>query len=237
MSRTIDIDRTLMPRYIGDATTFSTEDFFRKFPGEPAATIYSRIRRLIKQGFIHRIGRGRYAVGRAKEFIPVIDGEYKCLQADIKEEFPYSDMIIWSLSSINVLLQHMVNINLTIIDIDRDSVESLYWLLKGKGYNVITRKRMFDGLSEYDGFIFIRPLVTSAPKAEVDGVHSAAMEKILVDIACDKEFETFRGSELTHIFENAYDNFSVNTDRLLRYAGRKDKREYINTILKQINRQ
>ncbi len=237
MSKTIDQNRSIMSQYIGDAMTFNTEDFFRKFPEEPAATIYSRIRRLIKQGVIHRIGRGRYAVGQAKEFIPTIDSEYKCLQADIKDLFPSSNMIMWSLSSINTLIQNVDNINLTIIDFDRDSVEALYWFLKGKGYKVITRKRIFDGLSEYDGFIFIRPIVTSAPKTTVDGIYSASIEKILVDIACDKEFETFRSSKLTHIFENAFNGFSVNSDRLLRYAGRKEKREYLKNILAQLNRQ
>lgn len=217
--------------------TVTTKDFFNKYPEDSAVAIYSRIRSLIKKGIIHRIGRGKYAIGASKEFLPTIDNKETQLYFQIKEEFPYSSLAIWNLSTLNSLLQHLVNINIAIIDIDRESVESLYWYLKGKGYNVVTRKRMFDGISEYNGYIFVRPIITSSPLCKNGTVVTASLEKILVDLACDKEFEPFQGSELYHIFENAYNEFTINSDRLLHYAGRKEKREYVNKILKHINRQ
>lgn len=226
-----------MLEFLEGASILSTGDFFKKFPGEPASTIYSRIQSLIKNGIIHRVGHGKYALGKTKGFCILIDDFERQLYSTIKEEFPYSDVVIWNLSTINNLLQHLVNFSLTMVDIERDSVESLYWFLRGKGYNVVTRKRMVDEISDYDGYVFIRPLVTSSPTECIDSMNTASIEKILVDLACDKEFESFQGSEIRHIYENAFNGLTINIDRLLRYAGRKEKRAYIGKILEQIKRQ
>lgn len=219
------------------SSTFDTEDFFNKFPGEPSPTIYSRIRTLINKGIIHRIGRGKYSIGKSKYFRPSQDSFTGSLQETLKGEFPYSDFLIWRLSWINHLFQHLVDLDITFIDIDRECVESLYWFLKGKGYNVVTRKRMFDDLAEYKGFVILRPLVTSAPKLKTETVQSPAIEKILVDVACDKEFESFQGSEILHLFENAFNEYSINIDTLLRYADRKGKRTGVLKLINEIKRQ
>lgn len=61
--------------------------------------------------------------------------------------------------------------------------------------------------------------------------------KKLVDLCTDKEFISFQGNEIYHIYENAFEAYTVNQQTMLRYAGRKSKREEIEKILKTINRQ
>lgn len=236
MNGAIAIDNKLS-ELINRSSTLATEDFFNKFPGEPSATIYSRIRQLIKRGKIQRVGRGQYAIGDTKEFKSSLDSTLTRLFQSVNDEFPYSELVIWKLSYINEMLHHLVNMDIIFIDIDRESVEPLYWYLKSKGYNVVTRKRMVDELSEYDGYIMVRPLVTSAPKIKDEGIVSPKIEKILVDLACDKEFESFQGSEIIHIYENAFNDYTINVDSLLRYADRKGKREHVANIINTIKRQ
>ncbi len=69
--------------------------------------------------------------------------------------------------------------------------------------------------------IVIRHLVSQAPLLEVDGVRTAGLEKILVDLFCDAElFASFGGAELENIFREAFKTYPVN---LYRYAGRRRK--------------
>jgi hypothetical protein len=44
-----------------------------------------------------------------------------------------------------------------------------------------------------------------------------------------------QGHELLNIFESALGKYTVNTDRLLRYAKRRNKKEELQKILNQIN--
>jgi hypothetical protein len=60
---------------------------------------------------------------------------------------------------------------------------------------------------------------------------------MLVDLTTDKELVSFQGNEIYHIYKNAFDKYTVNQQTMLRYAGRKNKREEIENILKTINRQ
>lgn len=46
--------------------------------------------------------------------------------------------------------------------------------------------------------------------------------KILVDILVDEnKYYVYQGRELSSIFENAFDTFTINQDSMLRYAGRR----------------
>lgn len=223
-------EQTFRERFDGVSVLY-TDDFFRAFADETATSIYAFIRRLIKKGVIKRIGRGKYEVGTQKIFLPKIKDDEKMLYQLIEGEYPYSDVAVWNLSCVNEFAQHTVNLNMTILDVDRDSVESVYWFLKENDHKTVTKKRIVDGLADYDGFILIRPLVTDSPIVNTDGIITASLEKILVDMACDKEFESFQGSEIHHIYENALNEYTVNEDRMLRYAGRKEKRAVVRTLI------
>jgi hypothetical protein len=65
----------------------------------------------------------------------------------------------------------------------------------------------------------------------------ATLEKMLTDLATDKELLFFQGNEIYTIIRTALQKYTVNQSTMLRYAGRKHKREEINNILKTINRQ
>jgi hypothetical protein len=62
------------------------------------------------------------------------------------------------------------------------------------------------------------------------------IEKILVDLCADSDIFSFlQGSEMLNIFENALGKYTVNTNRLLRYAKRRNKEKDIRNILNQIS--
>ena len=84
--------------------------------------------------------------------------------------------------------------------------------------------------------IVIKSLTSESPLQEVDNITVPAIEKILVDLYADSEIFFFlQGSEMLNIFTNALEKYTVNTDRLLRYAKRRNKREELKKILNQIS--
>jgi hypothetical protein len=84
--------------------------------------------------------------------------------------------------------------------------------------------------------IVIKSLTSEAPMQKVDNITVPAIEKIIVDLYADSEIFFFlQGSEMLNIFTNALEKYTVNTDRLLRYAKRRNKGEELKKILAQIN--
>ena len=74
----------------------------------------------------------------------------------------------------------------------------------------------------------INNLVSEAPTQEIYGVKTATIEKILVDIFCDKIiYSTFQGNEMKNIFYNAFKDYTININTLLRYAQRRGKKSEI----------
>lgn len=61
-----------------------------------------------------------------------------------------------------------------------------------------------------------------------------SLEKILVDTICDEDFSYLQGGEWYYMIETAATQYSINTSRLLRYAGRRGKKEMIEKKLKEI---
>lgn len=111
------------------------------------------------------------------------------------------------------------------MDVERDVCESVFFFLKEEGFNVILQKNIYDDLSEFEWYIIVRNLVSESPVKKVNKITVASIEKILIDLYADKIFLPFQGNELKHIFETAFENYTINENTLLRYASRKEKRK------------
>ena len=89
-----------------------------------------------------------------------------------------------------------------------------------------------------DNIIVVRPLIAEAPLSSYQGINTPSIEKILIDIVSDKEFNYAGGAELYHIYSNALESVNVNLKKLLRYASRRNRKEkikqYLNSILNPI---
>ena len=61
-----------------------------------------------------------------------------------------------------------------------------------------------------------------------------SIEKLLVDVFCDAEFNYLEGSELSAIYDNAFYKYTINKNKLFRYAARKGKKEEISKFMETI---
>lgn len=206
-------------------------------PTIPEVTVNWRIYHLVQKGVIQRIGRGKYHEGNARFFSPELSPKTIKVGKVIKKEFPYINYCVWELSVINNFSQHLINYNVTFLEVEREVIDSVYRTLKDMRYKVVRIKDITEDLSDYAGYVCVRALVTEAPVLKEKSGQAASLEKILVDLYCDKEFAPFQGNEIYQIYRNAFNDYTINESTALRYASRKERKAEIETIINSIKRQ
>jgi hypothetical protein len=220
---------------------FDVTDIFRFYseqnPVVLPTTVNWRIHNLVQSGVIQRVGRGVYRIGKSNIFQPDLSHKLKKTAQSIQKEFPYTDFCVWELATVNFFSHNLINFNLFFVDVERDAVDAFYYKLKEKQKNVVNIRKTHDDISELAGNICIRPLVSHAPLKMQEQIQVATLEKILVDLATDKEFFPFQGNEIFTIYENAFEKYTINESSMLRYAARKEKKEKIKEIINAIKRQ
>ena len=90
-------------------------------------------------------------------------------------------------------------------------------------------------MEDLHDFILVKPLISEAPTYTQESVRVPELEKLLVDFNSDKEYASLTDATVQKEFQRAFELYPVNTSRLLRYAGRKGKKEEIQNRLNRIN--
>ena len=73
---------------------------------------------------------------------------------------------------------------------------------------------------------------TEAPVTSFDNVAIPRLEKILVDLVCEKDlFVSFQGEELRNIYHRVLKDYDVSLSTLRRYARRRGKLEEIDRLI------
>ena len=199
-----------------------------------------RIYQLVKDKIITRLGRGHYTVSAVTSFqMPLEERETK-LGKQLKEQFPFIRFCIWNSNIIKSLSQHQSFVDFLVIETERDVAEAVFHFLKeenSKVYLKPNRDIVETYLLEMSDVTIVQNLVSEAPLANVKGIPTTTIEKLLVDLAHHNSiFYFYQGYELMHIFQNAFEKYAVNTSKLLRYANRRKIKTEILDILKTINR-
>jgi hypothetical protein len=120
------------------------------------------------------------------------------------------------------------------VETNRDAVDAVFSRLKSMHKQVYRQpdtKFMSDYVDLATECIIVKPLVTESPVTEANGVPSPMLEKLLVDILKDADFDYLHGIEYDYMLENAIDQYSISTSRLTRYARRRGIQDRISTML------
>lgn len=219
--------------------TSEVVDFYKKYEPEiPRATVNWRVYELVKQGVLERIGKGRFKIGKLKLYQPEITTKLFKINKSIRTNFPFITYCLWQQQWINEFSQHIAKTGVILVEVERDSAESIYHFLKDSFSSVFYKpgKEMLqDYILSLESALLVKPIVSEAPIQEVRGVPTVSIEKLLVDVFSDAEFEYARGQETIHIFENAFGSYSINQTKLLRYADRKKKKQEVEEIMRDRN--
>lgn len=127
-------------QYFKGQDSFTAKDiylfFCKKTSDIKKITVRWRIYHLIQQGILQRIGRGIYAMGKEKSFVPAPDKKQKSISLLLKKQFPLAVYCSWRLSILKEFYQHIAVIDFLIIEVERDALDAVFYFLKESQKNV-----------------------------------------------------------------------------------------------------
>jgi hypothetical protein len=180
-------------------------------------------------GLLARIGRGKFIIGEGKNFVPEISSKMMAVNARLKKKFPFLKICIWNTSALNEFMLHQPGRFYLLIEVEKEATQSIFYFLKDAKYSVFidpTSDILEKYLPSEKESLIIKSLVSEAPIQNVTGINTASLEKILVDVFCDDVlFASQQGSEMRTLFKEALHKYTVNENRMLRYANRRRKKE------------
>lgn len=215
--------------------------FYKEFETNiKPSTVNWRVYSLVQSGILSRIGRGKFTLGEGKVFIPQITPKIKKVYNSIHKQFPFLQTCIWNTIVLNEFMLHQPGRFYTLVEVEKDSMESVFYFLKEKNKNIYLDPSA-DILSRYASgeyeTIIIKSLVSEAPTQKIQNVETTTIEKILVDIFTDEIiFAAQQGSEMQFVFKAAFDKYTINENRMLRYADRKRKKEALDIYLNKVSK-
>ena len=195
---------------------------------------------LVEAGILNRIGRGKFALGQGRKYIPPLSNQIKKLNRDIQKHFPFTQSCIWNTSLFNEFMLHQPGRFYTLIEVDKAATQSVFYFLKEMKKDVYLEPDA-NLLTLYatgaDNIMIVTSLVSEAPVQHVEGVRAPMLEKLLVDIFCnDVFFAPQQGSEMNNIFKEALEKYTLSENKMIRYADRRRKKaaflEYLNNMSK-----
>ena len=193
---------------------------------------------LVSKGAVVRVKRGLYKLAVKPQFSYQVKEDTRQLHSFLKEAFPYAPFCIYDGEILSPLQHHLSYNALTYVETDKSVAEAVFHTLQEKEYKVFYKP----GKDEFYKYIdismpaiIVKPMVSDSPLTTVEGVPGPTLEKLLVDIRRDKDFDYLAGEECARMFENAFNMYSLNTTKLLRYAGRRGVRVELENELNGLN--
>lgn len=195
--------------------------------------------KLLEAGLISRVGRGIYVVGKVKHYKPYIDDKISAVSSRIAEQFPFIQYCVWKTTAVREFSVHQSYVDFTVVDVEKEALESVYRYLKEQHHQVFlnpNKMMVEEYIMDLEEAIIVQQLISEAPLQTLDEVPTITIEKLLVDLVHEKElFYFYQGYELQRIFQQAFDKYSINENKLLRYAARRRKKNDVIQHIKALN--
>ena len=202
------------------------------------AAISLTLNRMLQSGELAKLSWGTYSLNsqRKRLFIPIPSEDIRKISQFLNGEFPYTCKCVWNPEIIVPFMQHIPNLQMLIVEVERIAMEPVFNYLQGMagGRRVIYNPTLEDCAHYVSGFpsIIVKPLVSQAPLIDFGGICIPAVEKVMVDIIEDVEYAFAQGAELFTIFESLKADYDINFKALYRYADRRGRRKQIESLLK-----
>lgn len=188
--------------------------------------IYKRINKMIASGELSRVGNGQYAFYNKKRFDYLLINNAS-LEILNKLEYRFdksAKYIVYESNVLNMFLNHLIARPTVIVEAEKDLVESMFWFLKEEGFkNILLNPTENENYiyNPYDGSgVIIKTMVSKSPINNKR--HKITLEKLVVDIVCDKTLNMFfEGAEIPLMVENILNNYAVKYDSVRNYTKRR----------------
>jgi hypothetical protein len=212
--------------------------FYKQFePDLKQATFRWRIHDLKQKKLITAASKNTFSTTFQPVFQPTIKRSEEKVFSLVQKAFDGLRLCVWSTEVVHEFMLHLPNRPMTILEVDKEALSSVYHFLKDQKYTVFLQpdrrelqRYVFDSKSP----IILLPLITKAPLSKSGKIVSASLEKMIVDLFCEKEiYEAFQGTELVHIINSACSKYAIDITRLLNYAERRRRRILLHDFLNE----
>ncbi len=205
----------------------------KDFPELKKSSVDVYLSKLKKEGILKNPSRGIYALEGKEKFTPSIDSKLKRLYNKIKKEYPFVDFCVWNTLWLNELMRHQPFKFYTILEIEKDVTESIFYKLKDLGKNVFLEPdaetyELY--IHNSDDVIIIKHLVSEAPLIKAGNVVTPSLEKLLVDMHIDTNLFGAQQGELDFIYSAAFGKFEINKNKMKRYALRRNREQEVERL-------
>lgn len=205
------------------------------------ASLSAILGRLVSTGRLVKSGWGEYRLpeGVKPRFLVRPREEALGIGEALKERYPLVDFCIWDSFCVVPFMLHVPNVNITVVDVERDLESTFFDALKEMypHHSVLPHPTKEEFYTYGDGkdSIVIHPLYSESPLESLGGLRVPMAEKVLVDIAVNPEFDYLQGSEVFTICERAFRNCSLSRSAMLRYARRRGCMDTVRKIFANID--
>ena len=213
-----------------ERSVFSRAELLENFSDFDEKTLSQQLYRLVKSKNLERVGRGVYRL--TASIFPVSD-EMRQLNNMLKKQFPFAVFCLRNSEALMPFMHHIPDLDYIYIDVEREAAESVFNFLKGKHRKFVFFRPDKEEYQRYvagSSAIIIRILVSEAPLQNVGNILIPTIEKMLVDIAGDVEFDFLQGAEISYFYRNVLDRHKINKRKLIRYATRRGRSEQVKQL-------
>ncbi len=203
-----------------------------------------RVFELKKKHVIHSVGRGIYAINRRAPFQAVEEPIYREIHEQImgqlsvlgEHRLKKEIYCIWDTKWMNRYIDQQLFKTFIVLEISEPYLETVFFGLKDCGLTNVFIKPNREMFSRYimdtENPVVLKPLYTRSPIKKEKGIRYASIEKILVDVYCDKQyFDFLHGSEMNNFTQNVIAMHNIDFSKLINYAARRRCREELRNIL------
>ncbi len=194
--------------------------------------------KLLKEGIIERTGYKKYSIRNSRtDYVPDLNEFTQKVYTLIKQKKPFLKCCVWRTSALNEFTRHQAGKFMVMVEVERMGVEAVFDVLRDNHENVFlnpTDKEIDFYISALDEAIVVVPLISEAPTQEVNQIETITIEKLLVDILSEEKLYQSAQSERSRIIFEANSKYTININKLLRYASRRRKKEFIEQKIKEV---
>lgn len=203
--------------------------FYRQLePDLKESTFRWRIYYLKSKQIITTISRGLFTLSYKPAYKPDISDAERKLFSKIEKQFPSLKVCLWSTDIAHEFMLHIPGRFITVLQVEKEALEPVFSYLKDQNFRSVFiepgEKELERYIYENETAIVLQSLISKSPTQRVKNVTTTTLEKLIVDLFCDKKlFAAFQGNELAHIINKAYKRYSIDFTRLFHYAKRRRK--------------
>jgi hypothetical protein len=207
------------------------------YPEVTDATLAWRLSLLKKENLIQQVARGQYSFKIKSEYVPAISLKTKRAVGRIKS-FGSTTPIVWDTQMLNAIANETKSLHWIFVEVDRDELELIFEnsvQFSKKLFANPDRETVTRYLLPVEDAIILIPKVSETPVLSANDFNTLAIEGLLVNIFWhyDKFFKPC-GYDIEKIFKKAFDLYTINTVKLLRFAARRDKRTELENLISNL---